>query len=498
MTIFFRLLESDDKGTALHQAIQQLAQQQPNPITFAVEPESFQQVPGAPFAYWVSEKIRNLFLKLPPFESEERTVKQGLATANDFCFLRVWWEVPKTKIVSGSATSTLDELRQKTFENKQWVSFAKGGEYSPYYADLHLVVDWEKDGQPVKAKKLHDLTIGRITANNSKCWNEGSYFRAGLTWSQRTQKGLNVRPLPSGCIFGHKGSSGFSSKNEELPFLIGLMNSSAFCRLTELLTCFGSFNEGVIKRVILPSSFSDAEKAELSTLAQHIWLLKRSLDIVIQTSHAFVLPALLQVNGRNLSDGSLRSRAHVWMNKVITVEIELAQIQSKIDDLVFDLYGISEGDRVSLNSSNSVSELAADSDDDDEDSSSAADLSSLTSELLAYTLSVAFGHFDVRLATGDRPLPTEPEPFDPLPVCSPGMLVDENGLPPTEARSLPADYAIVIPFNGILVDDEGHPNDIISHIRDVLKIIWGDQDSDIEQEACEILKVNSLRDYFRK
>jgi len=71
-------------------------------------------------------------------------------------------------------------------------------------------------------------------------------------------------------------------------------------------------------------------------------------------------------------------------------------------------------------------------------------------------------------------------------------------LPPIEARSLPADYAIAIPFNGILVDDEGHPSDIISHVRNVLKVIWGDLDSDIEQEACEILKVNSLRDYFRK
>jgi hypothetical protein len=57
---------------------------------------------------------------------------------------------------------------------------------------------------------------------------------------------------------------------------------------------------------------------------------------------------------------------------------------------------------------------------------------------------------------------------------------------------------ITLPFNGILVDDEGHPSDIISHVHDVLKIIWDERDSDIEQEACEILKVSTLRDYFRK
>jgi hypothetical protein len=37
---------------------------------------------------------------------------------------------------------------------------------------------------------------------------------------------------------------------------------------------------------------------------------------------------------------------------------------------------------------------------------------------------VAFGRFDWRLATGERAAPPEPEPFDPLPARSPGMLPD--------------------------------------------------------------------------
>jgi len=71
-------------------------------------------------------------------------------------------------------------------------------------------------------------------------------------------------------------------------------------------------------------------------------------------------------------------------------------------------------------------------------------------------------------------------------------------LPPTSATELPPNYPIPIPFNGILVDDEGHPNDIVTHIRQVLDLIWGDQAGDIEQEACQILKGSSLRDYFAK
>jgi hypothetical protein len=33
--------------------------------------------------------------------------------------------------------------RKRTHEGKRWVPFAKGGEYSPYYADIHLVVNWD-------------------------------------------------------------------------------------------------------------------------------------------------------------------------------------------------------------------------------------------------------------------------------------------------------------------------------------------------------------------
>ena len=44
-TLFFRLLDAEDKGTALQEAVTALAQN-PTPEAFAVNPESFEQVPG--------------------------------------------------------------------------------------------------------------------------------------------------------------------------------------------------------------------------------------------------------------------------------------------------------------------------------------------------------------------------------------------------------------------------------------------------------------------
>ena len=59
-------------------------------------------------------------------------------------------------------------------------------------------------------------------------------------------------------------------------------------------------------------------------------------------------------------------------------------------------------------------------------------------------------------------------------------------------------YPIEIPWDGILVDDPNHPLDIERRVREVIEIIWKDRAEAIEHEACEILGVKSLRDYFRK
>jgi len=489
MTIFFRLLEPNDKGAALQEAIAHLATGTLKASTFQVEPASFQQVPGSPFAYWVSNRVRQLFTDLEKFASEERVAKQGLATGDDFRHVRIWLEVASEKIVTGTSEMCPERFKEQTFLNKEWVAFAKGGGFSTYYSDIYLVVQWKDDG-----KEIRNFCNPKTGYVYSRYRGADFYFQKGLTWSDRTTSLFSTRIWSLGGIYSVKGSAGFFN-GKELEIL-GWMNSGIFNVFLSLLVGAGdaaarSYQVGVIGSVPFPC-FTPEFTATLATFARRAWSLKRRLDTVTQTSHAFILPALLQVSGSSLSQS-----ATIWTEKVTAIETELAQIQTQIDALVFDLYGIAESDRSAVNSELIVVE-ESEPDEDDEEGAISADLPTLTRELLAYILSVAFGRFDVRLATSDRDFPAEPEPFDPLPVCSPGMLVDENELPPIEARSLPADYAIAIPFNGILVDDEGHPSDIISHVRNVLKVIWGDLDSDIEQEACEILKVNSLRDYFRK
>ena len=55
-----------------------------------------------------------------------------------------------------------------------------------------------------------------------------------------------------------------------------------------------------------------------------------------------------------------------------------------------------------------------------------------------------------------------------------------------------------IDWDGILVDDPDHQDDIVRRAREVLEQIWKDRADAIEKEACDTLGMKSLRDYFRK
>jgi hypothetical protein len=75
------------------------------------------------------------------------------------------------------------------------------------------------------------------------------------------------------------------------------------------------------------------------------------------------------------------------------------------------------------------------------------------------------------------------------------VLQGTKGFPVTET---PEGYPLRIDWDGILVDDPDHSDDIIRRVRDALELIWKDRTDAIEKEACEILGVPDLRDYFRK
>jgi hypothetical protein len=256
---------------------------------------------------------------------------------------------------------------------------------------------------------------------------------------------------------------------------------------------FGSYEVGVIQRTPVPHFASDG--SDLGRLALGCVALNQAIDTAEETSHIFIRPALLEVIGSTLS-----RRAEAWNQKLAEAGIKLAAYQRQIDDITYALYGIGMEDRLDSESSRTALEpaTAGDSGTDDEDDGTtepqSPDLTALVVDVLSYAIGATFGRWDVRLATGERPAPELPDPFAPLPVCSPGMLTGDDGLP---LREVPQGYPLPIDEDGILPDDPDHPEDIVRRVRAVLELLWPDGAEAIEAEACSLLGVKSLRDYFR-
>lgn len=483
--LFLHLLASEDKGDALLKAVEAARQGKAlNPVVHAVDPTSFRQVPGSPFAYWVSERVRRLFTELPPVEGDGRTVKQGLATADDFRFVRAWWEVAADRVVTGTPATTPEEYRKQTCAGKRWVPFAKGGAYSPYYADLHLVVNWEREGEEIR--------------NFDKAFirNEDFYFRPGLTWPRRTQGGLSIRAYPAGAVFGDKGPVLFAD-SDALPVLLALCNSRSFRGMVALQMAFGSYEVGVIQRTPIPQPGS-GDRRVLDQAIRDCLEALRIPDQGNELSHAFLLPAGLAAEGDTLA-----ALAVSWSQQCETARQRVLDRAGEIDDIAYRLYGIPPEDRAALTSSDSPAVDAdrretAEGEDPDEEKSAQAiiadDSRLLAADLVSYAVGCVLGRWDLRLATGARKPPPLPGPFATLPACSPGMLTGPDGLPLATA---PAGYPLRIDADGILVDDAGHSDDIAGRVHDVLTVLWGDGAEAIEREACALLGVKDLRDYFR-
>ena len=232
-TIFFRLLDGANRPSRLSQAIEELREGEETTDAYSAESASLQQVPGSPLAYWMSEKVRSKFIELPAFENAGRTAKRGPSSGDDFRRVRVWWETAADQEVTDA----------------RWLPFSKGGAYSPYYADIHLLVAWDK------SRRTFLDFYGRPGRMIERPEALEYFFRPGLTWPGSTVKGLNVRVLPEGCIFAHKGPSAFEKTDdpEYLLKLVGLMNSTVFETLVLLQTGSRAWEVGFVQQTPVPS-----------------------------------------------------------------------------------------------------------------------------------------------------------------------------------------------------------------------------------------------------
>ena len=537
---FFSCLASSQKEAHLYNMANGLVVED----IFLRKPKLFKNLPQHVVAYWITDEIAEIFRTYSPIEGNAAQVRIGLQTSDDFRFLRLHWEVHETEIGRG----------------KTWVQFAKGGEYQLFYDDIHLLVNWASNAAEMKGfAEQHAAKTGSM-AGNGPLREFEFYFKGGLTYPERTTSEFGPRLLPDGCITGTVGPGLHLVGREQRALLLGWLSTRLVRELLEIGIGMGDavesgsaarhYNVRLIGRTPFPkleSIEAESVSAKVSDIVHKV-AFNWSCD---ETSRNFTKAISDMSNGIALAASSSQmeydDRAvaiiadHKHIEDIFVDSFsEATEIRAALDKSIgrhpaslpeitihtsleietafqFSLEELVDYCSKKLGYSRQVSKKSYIADRRIElialmsgvaPKSIARfrhcqglieknEIQLIAVNLVSSIVGLVFGRWDVRYLTRERSGPELPDPFAPLPVCPPGMLLNGHGLP-AGPDDVPDSYPISIPWDGELVDDPNHPLDIERRVREVIEIIWKDRAEAIEHEACEILGVTSLREYFRK
>ena len=172
-----------------------------------VNQEDFGKIPSSAIAYWVSEKVFDIFDNSISLQAIAAG-KKGLDSSQNDRFLRFWFEVSFSKL--GLSYANRQEAKKS---DRKWFPLNKGGSYRKWYGNQEWIVNWENDG-----KELFLFPKAYIR-------NSDSYFKSSVSWTGISSSSFTVRSYPQGFIFDSTGPSLFFENSKAETIVIGICNS---------------------------------------------------------------------------------------------------------------------------------------------------------------------------------------------------------------------------------------------------------------------------------
>lgn len=432
--------------------------------TQLIERSSIMRLPEQRILLGVPPAILQLLHSSHCFEPSIGTVRRGFVLFDGFRFVRLFWEIPPTEIGT----------------SKTWSWYSKGGEYQRHYGSVHMVALRAEEGAEMCA--LNQSKNGQ-TAQAM----QGSryYFRPGTTYTSRSQRGFAPRCLPAGCITSDSPAVLSESSTSDL-LILGWLNSRVVRLLIELQASAHKYEPGHVKALPWPPSISNDEVHEVESITRQNILLARTLSLWDETEPIF-LP--------DFNQRSIGEMITSWQSILSRSAEQLVRNQNRISEIFDSIYDCNSGPAFAS---------LGDIEGDDVVATTPRANADFASGLVSWLVGCALGRWDIQILNGEKTPQELPDPFSSLPVCPLGQLRNDQGFPISQENVASLkhrglwNYPIEIPWDGILVDDPGHPLDIETRVKHVLGLIWKDQRENIEHEACDILSVATLRDYFNK
>lgn len=453
--------------------------------------KDFEKIPSSPIAYWVSDKVREIFEKCQKL-GDVGEGKQGLATADNNRFLRLWQEINYNKIGFGMSNSK-EALESK----KKWFPYNKGGEKRKWYGNQEYLINWENNGHEIKSFK------------NAVVRNPLYYFRESISWTDITSSGNSFRIYPKGFIYDVTGMSYFIENNLSL---LGILNNKLIAGITKILNPTLHLQIGDV--VKLP--YLKVENNRFKDLVQqNINIAKEEWDSR-ETSWDF--EKLFIANGFKISD-SYKNYCNHWRDNFV----QMHKNEEELNKLFIDIYELNDEmdekvpfeDITLLKNETKITEILTSPSiiDDTEEREKTSEgylynrgvklefnKEEIIKQFLSYAVGCIMGRYSIDkngliMANSDDVL-----------ISSDSLLLikDREGNIRHEIenpRFLPDDFGIIP-----ITSENVFANDIVTKVFDFVKALYGEENFEEninficealgkkENDSCE----NILRNYFIK
>jgi hypothetical protein len=120
------VLGKADRLSRLYEALEAVRGGRSHAAVNHVPQEAFAPLPYKVFGYWCSDAVREGFVSRRALSGERVTVRQAH---------RYRGRLPLAPPAVGGSS-------RRHPPGYSWLPFAKGGEYSPFHDDIHLLVSW--------------------------------------------------------------------------------------------------------------------------------------------------------------------------------------------------------------------------------------------------------------------------------------------------------------------------------------------------------------------
>ena len=428
---------------------------------YVAKQEDFEKIPGSPIAYWVSDRVKEIFEKSSNLETIAE-FKTGMSTGDNEKFQRIWHEVFYENI-----NFIINDTKETRTILEKWFPCKSGGEYHKWYGNNEMVVNWQKDGQEIRNFKDEK---GKL---RSRPQNSQYFFKKSLTWSKITSYKLSLRYNDFGYTFDAVGLSAFIA-DDNIYYVQSFLNSNLSYFFTSMVnqSMHIVINDMNKLPIIFPKEESTKQTIDILT-QQCIDISKEEWDSR-ETSWDFTCNALL----KHKIDGSLEKAYEgycaYWAEKFKILhanEEELNRLFIEIYELQDELTpDVALGDITILKNEATI-----------EDGKLVFRADEIIKQFISYGVGVLFGRYSLD--------------HEGLHVANMHQtLVDANASFNISSPSFEADEDNIIP----VLEDDYFKDDITARFIQFVKVAFGEASLHVNIRFIENALGMSLRKYFVK